>query len=185
MTSLRERIGGERRRLRAVRQKLSAAVAQTASGNADWAPFYVAVGDYMETSIGRLLDQDIKMGEMIREKVAVIDENVTNALAGLDDNLSALRQRLDRLLAARESLRSDAASALNEFEDAGRELTDYIVANLGHQEGGSNDLAGKLFSPEDWEYMAGITDEDMAREVSLFEKVNSTTPSDLELPSAD
>jgi len=185
MTSLRERIGGERRRLRDVRQKLSAAVARGASGNTDWIPFYIAVGDYMEASIGRLLAQDIKMGELIRKKVETIDENVTRALAGLDENLSALKERLDRLLAARDRLRSDSAAALSEFEDAGRALTDYIVANLGHQDGGSNDLAGKLFGPEDWEYMAGITDEDMAKEVSLFEAVNAATPPDLEMPSAD
>jgi hypothetical protein len=42
-----------------------------------------------------------------------------------------------------------------------------------------------LFSPEDWEYMAGITDEDLAREVELFDQVNATTPPDLELPSGD
>ena len=114
MTTLRERIGGERRRLRIVRQKLTAAVAQGANGNTDWSPFYVALGDYMETSIGRLLDQDIKMGEMIREKVETIDENVTKALAGLDKNLTALRQRLDRLLAARDRLRKDAGAALSE-----------------------------------------------------------------------
>jgi len=35
MTTLRERIGGERRRLKSVRQKLTAAVAQGASGNTD------------------------------------------------------------------------------------------------------------------------------------------------------
>ena len=148
-------------------------------------PFYIAIGDYMETSIGRLLDQDIKMGEMIREKVETIDENVTKALAGLDENLSALRQRLDGLLTARDNLRNDGGAALNEFENAGRSLTDYIVANLGHQEGGSNDLAAKLFGPEDWEYMAGVTDEAMAIEIGQFDLVNETTPSDLELPSED
>jgi len=185
MTTLRERIGGERRRLQAVRIKLSAAVAQGASGNTDWAPFYVAVGDYMEASIGRLLAQDEKMGEMIREKVETIDESVTQALSSLHDNLSALTERLDRMLLARDSLRSDATAQLTEFEDAGRALTDYIVANLGHQDGGSNNLAGELFDQDDWEYMAGITDEDMAREVSLFKQVKATTPPDLELPGKD
>jgi hypothetical protein len=185
MTTLRERIGGERRRLKAVRQKLTAAVAQGASGNADWAPFYVAVGDYMETSIGRLLDQDIKMGEMIQEKVETVDETVKKALANLDENLTSLRQRLDGLMVARDNLRGDAASTLQEFEAAGRALTDYIVANLGHQAGGSNDLAAKLFGPEDWEYMAGVSDEAMANEIGQFEQVNATTPSDLKLPAED
>ena len=51
--------------------------------------------------------------------------------------------------------------------------------------GGVSGLARELFGPEDWEYMAGITDEDMAREVDFFEQVNSTTPAHLKLPPAD
>ena len=185
MTTLEERIGGERRRLHSVRLKLSAAVAQGASGDTDWTPFYIAVGDYMGASIGRVLAQDIKMGDLVREKVEVVDENVTAALAALDQTMSDLGQRLNGLLAARDNLRSDGDGALTEFEDAGRELTDYIVANLGHQTGGVSGLARELFGPDDWEYMAGITDEDMAREVEFFEQVNSTTPANLELPPAD
>jgi len=183
MTTLRERIGGERRRLRAVRQRLSAAVAQGASGNAEWGPFYVAVGDYMEASIGRLLAQDIKMGDMIRAKVDSVDDQVARVLAALHERLNALEERLNRMLAARDVLRGDASAALEEFEAAAQALTDYIVANLGHQEGGANALATELFSPEDWEFMAGITDEEMAREVDLFEKVTATTPPELKLPA--
>ena len=43
MTTLQEKIAGERRRLKQVRQKLTAAVEQSADGNADWIPFYLAV----------------------------------------------------------------------------------------------------------------------------------------------
>jgi len=183
MTTLQERIGGERRRLKSVRMKLSAAVAQGASGKAHWAPFCVAVGDYMEVSIGRLLAQDIKMGDMIRDKVEVVDDSVATALARMHDRLSDLEQRLDRMLMARDKLRTDGASGLDDFEAAARNLTDYIVANMGHQEGGANSIAADLFGPADWELMAGITDEDMAREVALFEQVTATTPPDLDVPA--
>jgi len=190
MSNLQERMGGERRRMRAVRLKLSAAIAQSTSGKTDWAPFYVAVGDYMEASMGRLHAQDIKMGDMIREKAATVDDNLNKALSTMAKRLIGLEQRLKRMLAARDSLRSSVAADLSEFENAARELTEYILGNLGkgglgHDGGGLNSLAAKLFSPEDWEYMANITDEEMAREVELFEKVDATTPPDLELPPAD
>jgi len=183
MATLQERIGGERRRLKSVRTKLSAAVAQGASRKTDWAPFYIAVGDYMQASIGRLLAQDIKMGDMIREKVAVVDDDIAKALSRMHIRLSELEERLERMLAARDKLRAGSGTELDEIEDAARDLTDYIVANMGHQEGGANSVAAKLFGPDDWELMAGITDADMAREVALFEQVNATTPSDLELPA--
>ena len=181
MTELRERIAGERRRLRTVRQKLSAAVAQGAHGNSAWVPFYTAVGDYMEASMGRLHAQDEKMGAMIREKVERIDDNVRKALGELEERLGGNEQRLKRMLAARDRLRVAGPEALAEFEAAAGEFTAFIVANMGHH-GGTTDLAAKLFTPADWDYMAGITDEEMNREVALFEKVTKATPADLELP---
>lgn len=184
MTTLQERIAGERRRLRTVRQKLSAAVAQTSGGNAAWADFYAAIGDYMEAAMARLHAQDVKMGDMIRAKVAAVDAGVQRALDELDERLTGNQQRLDELLKARDALREQGAAAVERFETAAREFTDFIVRNMGHH-GATTELAAKLFKPEDWESMAGITDEAMAKEVALFEKVESATPRDLELPADD
>lgn len=185
MTTLQERIAGERRRLRIVRQKLSAAIAQGgAAGNEARAGFYAAVGDYMEAAMDRLHAQDIKMGDMIREKVETIDAGVQKALDELDERLSGNQQRLNDLLAARDELRKQGADAIDGFEKAAHEFTDFIVRNMGHH-GATTELAAKLFKPEDWEHMAGITDEAMAREVALFEKVETATPADLDLPPED
>ncbi len=182
MTELRERIAGERRRLRTVRQKLSAAVAQGAQGNDQWLPFYIAVGDYMEAAMGRLHAQDEKMGDMIREKVERMDESVTTALGELHDRLSGNQVRLDALLQARDGLQQKATQGLDAFEAAAKEFTDFIVANMGHH-GATTDISAKLFSPADWEYMAGITPAEMAREVELFERVEAVTPDNLKLPA--
>ncbi len=182
MTELRERIAGERRRLRTVRQKLSAAVAQGARGNEKWLPFYVAVADYMEAAMGRLHAQDEKMGDMIRDKVERMDESVTTALGELHERLSGNKVRLDALLLARDGLKRNGSDELGDFEAAAKEFTDFIVANMGHH-GATTDISAKLFSPADWEYMAGITDAEMAREVELFERVEEATPADLNLPA--
>ena len=42
------------------------------------------------------------------------------------------------------------------------------------------DLGAKLFSAEDWEYMAGITDEDVERETALFNRVQEATPDNIQ-----
>jgi len=180
MTTLQEKIAGERRRLKQVRQKLTAAVEQTAGGNADWIPFYLAVADYMQAAMHRLHLQDDKMGAMIRERAE--GEKAAQALAELDERLQGNQQRLDRLLAERERLAADGAARLPDFEAAARDFTDFIVSNMGHH-GATTELAGKLFSPDDWEYMAGITDEDLARELALSEKVAAATPADLRVPA--
>ncbi len=183
MSSLREKIAAERRRLREVRQKLSAAVSQGAAGDPAWVPFYLAVADYMQASMERLHAQDVKMGNMIREKLGELDAAAEQALAELDERLAGAGQRLQQLLAARDRLAADGVAALPEFEVAAREFTDFIVANMGHH-GATTELAARLFSPADWEYMAGISDAERAREVELFERVTATTPDNLQLPDA-
>ena len=47
---------------------------------------------------------------------------------------------------------------------------------MGHH-GATTDLAQKLFSQEDWLYMAGITDDDVVREQELHDRVEKCLPS--------
>jgi len=181
MATLQERIAGERRRLKSVRQRLSAALEKT--GAEDRASFYTAVGDYMEASMERLHAQDIKMGNMIREKVERVDESVEKALAELDERLEGNQQRLQRMLRARDDLRAKGADAIGEFESAAKDFTDFIVQSMGHH-GATTELAGRLFKPDDWEFMAGISAADEAREKDLYAQVEDTTPEDLKTPAS-
>jgi len=181
MATLQERIAGERRRLKSVRQRLSAALEKT--GPDDRAKFYAAAGDYMEAAMERLHAQDIKMGNMIRDKVERVDESVEKALGELDERLEGNQQRLQRMLAARDELRTKGASAIADFEAAAKDFTDFIVQNMGHH-GATTELAARLFKPDDWEYMAGISADDEAREKALYAQVDETTPADLELPAS-
>lgn len=178
MTTLRERVAGERKRLKSVREALSAAVARTAQGDAAFVPFYVAVSDYMEASMGRLHAQDVKMGDMIREKVGKIDASVTQALGELDERLAGNQRHLADMLAARTALTQSGTAALPRFEKAAAAYTNYIVTNMGHH-GATTDLAAKLFSQADWEYMAGVSDADMQREQQLYARVRATVPAPL------
>jgi hypothetical protein len=51
---------------------------------------------------------------------------------------------------------------------------------MGHHPG-STEMAQRLFSGEDWEYMAGISEVDQAREVQLFDQVFANVPASLAL----
>lgn len=176
MTTLRERVAGERRRLKAVRETLSAAVARTSGGDAAFAPFYIAVSDYIETSMGRLHAQDVKMGKMIKEKLGKLDATAEKAMHELDERLAGNQRHLEKMVLARTRLGKDtSAAALKEFETAADAYTRYIVANMGHH-GATTDLAGRLFSQQDWEYMAGVTDEETRTEQRLYARVFDTLP---------
>jgi len=183
MTSLQERIANERRRLRHVRQNMLAAIQQKSGGDEAYAPFYIAAADYIEAIMQRVHEQDVKMDAMIREKADAIDDSIEKALAELHERLDGAKNHLKPFLAARDTLREKGRDALDAFEKEGQVYSDFVVANMGHHPA-TADLGAKLFSAGDWEYMAGATDEEIAREEALFQKVQDTIPDSLKNISA-
>lgn len=179
---LRERVANERRRLKAVRETLSAALAQGAHGDARFVPFYIAVADYIEASMHRLHIQDVRMGEMIRAKLGTLDAGAEKALGELDERLAGNQRHLHAMLEAREGLRRDGVAALERFEQVTLGYTEYIKASMGHH-GGTTELAQKLFSLDDWSYMAGITEEETRHEQDLHRRVFAAVPAVLKLPT--
>ena len=179
MASLQERIASERKRLRNVRENMLAAIEQTSAGDEAYVPFYIAAADYIDATMQRVHEQDVKMDQMIREKAEVIDEQIEKALDELNERLEGAKKHLQPFLAARDALKEKGATALTDFEKQGKIYSDFIVANMGHHPP-TADLGAKLFSPEDWEYMAGATDEEIAREKELFETFSQCVPDNLQ-----
>jgi hypothetical protein len=182
--SLGERVANERRRLRSVRQALSAALERGSRGEAAYVPFYLAVADYMEASMHRLHVQDVRMGDLIRERIGgPLNESQRKALGELAERLDGNQAHLQKFLDARDGLASRGSAAIPAFEEAGRNYTGYIVASMGHH-GGTTDLARALLTTADWAFMAGITDEETRREQQLFDRVFAVVPPDLALPAS-
>ena len=179
MTTLREKVAGERRRLKSVRETLTAAVARKSKGDTSFVPFYVAIADYIETAMGRLHAQDVKMGIMIREKLGKLDAPSEQALKELDERLAGNQEHLKALSAAKKGLAAKGdAIALERFEAVSAAYTSYIVTNMGHH-GATTDLAGRLFDQDDWEHMAGVTDEETRTEQRLYARVFDALPAAL------
>ncbi|MBT78504.1 MAG: hypothetical protein QF483_00535 [Gammaproteobacteria bacterium] len=182
MTSLMEQISNERRRLRSVRLRMAAAIELQANGNKAFVPFYIAAADYIDATMQRLHEQDIKMGQIITDKVGEPDDQTRQALSELDERLTGAKAQLEPFLAARDALRARGSDALNDFEKAAQIYSDFIVANMGHH-GATMDLSKKLFAPEDWEYMAGVSDEQSAFDEQLFNRVVTTMPQGVAEPT--
>ncbi|MCK6370071.1 MAG: hypothetical protein L6Q83_01895 [Gammaproteobacteria bacterium] len=182
-TPLRERVANERRRLKAVRQALSAALEQGSKGDAAYVSFYLAIAEYMEAAMHRLHIQDVRMGDMIRSKLGTIDAEASAAIKELDDRLSGNQRHLERFLEARDALKREGVPKLGHFEQVSRDYTAFITANMGHH-GATTELAQKLFSLDDWSYMAGVTEEETRHEQMLHERVFAQTPKGLKLPAA-
>jgi hypothetical protein len=180
---LREKVAAERRRLREVRQALSAAVAQGAQGAASWVDFYIAIGNYFAAAMHRLHVQDVRMGDLLREKADLTTPEAIQAMQELKDRLDGNQTHLEHFMACHAALQTEGAAALPAFESAARAYTDYIVANMGHHDG-TTSLARAAFSVADWDYMAVTSDADAEREERLYKKVFAKLPRELNLPES-
>jgi hypothetical protein len=181
---LRERVANERRRLKSVRTALSTALARGSGGDKAYVPFYSAIADYMDAAMHRLHIQDIRMGEMIRDKLGTVGPAEKAALAELAERLTGNQQHLEAFLEAAAKLKSHGTTSLGAFEQVSREYTDFITRNMGHH-GATTDLAQKLFSFDDWAYMASINEAEASREQQLYERVFETAPAGLEIARAN
>jgi hypothetical protein len=184
LMELRDKVASERRRLRQVRQALSAAVAQGAQGSATWVPFYIAIGDYFSAAMERLHTQDIRMGDLLRKKADLSSQSAEQAMRELDDRLTGNQKHLTAFLAGRDGLVAEGEAALSRFESAARAYTDFITSNMGHH-AGTTDIARDAFGSADWAFMALISESDVEREILLYDNVFAAIPSDLSLALPD
>ncbi|MDG2155470.1 MAG: hypothetical protein P8M26_05965 [Gammaproteobacteria bacterium] len=175
---LRDKVASERRRLRQVRQLLSAAVAQGAQGSATWVPFYIAVGEYFSAAMERLHTQDIRMGDLLRERADLSSESAQQAMRELDDRLTGNQKHLSQFLAGSDALVVEGEAALDRFESAAGAYTDFITSNMGHH-AGTVDIARDSFGSADWAFMALISEADAEREIVLYDNVFAAIPADL------
>jgi hypothetical protein len=176
-----ESLMGERGRLRTTHEMLKAAL-EIASRDASFAPFYIAVGHYMEASMGRLNSQDVKMLARLGEKLGVADPEEEEVIAEVHRRLDGNREHLKKFLdctAALEASPKDT-SAISAYETTSAAYIDYIHNRMGHH-APSTDLARRLFDESDWIEIADIDENYFTRERELYDAVFDTRPDSVPL----
>ncbi len=177
-----ESIMGERGRLRTVHEMLKAAL-EVSPRDETFIPFYIAIGNYMEASMGRLHTQDISMLEKLASKVDMNDpeneENITEVYRRLDGN----QEHLKRYTACTRALASDGTEAVKDYEETSLAYIDYIHNRMGHH-APSTDMARKVFTEEDWAAFADIDESYFSKERALYESVLQTRPESVPLGQA-
>jgi hypothetical protein len=176
-----ESLMGERGRLRTTHEMLKAAL-EIASRDASFAPFYIAVGHYMEASMGRLNSQDVKMLARLGEKLGVADPEEEEIIAEVHRRLDGNREHLEKFLACTAALDADRedAAAIEAYETTSAAYIDYIHNRMGHH-APSTDLARRLFAESDWIEIADIDESYFTRERELYDAVFDTRPDSVPL----
>ena len=172
----------ERGRLRTVHEMLKEALA-VSPRDETFIPFYIAIGDYMEASMGRLHIQDINMLERLASKIDMNDPENEEIIAEVYRRLDGNQEHLKRYSACKQALESEGAAAVTDYEEASLAYVDYIHNRMGHH-APSTDLARKAFTEEDWVAFADIDETYFAKERALYDSVLQTRPENVPLGQA-
>lgn len=170
-----ESIMNERGRLRTAHEMLKAALVVEERDDS-FVPFYLAVADYMEASMGRLHDQDLKMLQRLSEAMAPLDSESEEIIDEVYLRLEGNQEHLQKFLACREELQKNSASAFKRYEDTSTAYIDFIHNRMGHH-APSTDLARQHFTEDDWIEIADIDESYFIKERALYESVLQTRPS--------
>ena len=166
---------GERGRLRTSHEMLKAAL--EVSDRHSFAPFYIAVANYMEAGMGRLDAQDIRMLDRLAQKLGDKTPEEEEVIAEVHRRLDGNREHLQKFLACRDALVADESDpvSVSDFESTSDAYIDYIHNRMGHH-APSTDLAIKLFESSDWDEIAAISPEYFEREKMLYHVLLDTRP---------
>jgi hypothetical protein len=170
-----ESIMNERGRLRTAHEMLKAALAVEERDDS-FVPFYLAVADYMEASMARLHDQDVKMLQRLSEAMAPLDSESAEIIDEVYLRLEGNQEHLQKFLGCREELQKNGASAFKRYEDTSTAYIDFIHNRMGHH-APSTDLARQHFTEDDWIEIADIDESYFSKERALYESVLQTRPS--------
>jgi hypothetical protein len=171
-----ETLQWERRRKLQVREAFRAGMSAFAAAGGDPVPFYRACADYLAPAQRRLIDQDLRLANLLASRVPSTQvedcEKIDALKARLHDSDVALRA----FEAAAAALRDKGAAARQDFEAAGRTYIDFVVNVLGARSHSLRHLTTTLFSEADWAFITGITDELIREEGALYARVQATAP---------
>ena len=178
-----ESLMGERGRLRTSHEMLKAAL-ETETHDPSFVPFYIAVANYMEASMGRLDSQDVKMLGRLAEKLGDATAEEEEILAEVHRRLDGNREHLEKFLACRTALEASGAdNTIADFESTSEAYIDYIHNRMGHH-APSTDIARKLFEEADWVNIADLDDDYFAKEKDLYREMLDSRPESVPLGMA-
>lgn len=170
----------ERRRKLQVREAFRAGMESFLGAPGDPVGFYKACAAYLAPAQRRLIDQDMRLANLIESRVPASQAEDHEKIAALKGRLDDSDVALRAFEAAARDLQLRGSAARSDFELAARTYIDFVVNVLGARSHSLRHLTSTLLSEADWSYITGMTPELMTEEGELFERVRATAPAGID-----
>lgn len=176
----RAEIGRERRRQIQVRQAFEAGLAKSADDATGLAEFYLACGDYIVWSMARLHDQDQLIHDLLKARLDPGLTEVHQRLAELNERQEKSRAFTGDFQQAIKALRDSGAPGQAQFEEAARAFADLFTSLMAPRKNPFQEHTDVLFTDSDWIDIAGVSNESLAEEETLYGRVKETSPAGID-----
>ena len=176
----RAAIGRERRRQIQIRTAFESALALRESVERDLTDFYLACSAYIVFSMDRLHYQDQMIHDLLNQRILSDDKETHERLDRLSERQGKSRTIVEKFQRAAEALAQDGPDGRRHFEDAANLFVDTFLTLMAPRKNPFQQHTDELFTDQDWEKIAAVTDESLSIEEDLFKAVQATAPSDID-----
>jgi hypothetical protein len=180
MESALEKLRWERRRKLQIREAFRAGMTHFRTHGGDPVAFYRASAAYLVPAQRRLIDQDLRLADLLEPRVPPDATADLEGIRSLRERLHRSDEELQLFAAAAAGLENGGSDTVAAFEQAADRYLDYIINVLGARSHSLRHLTTTLFSEADWDHIAGITPAVIAEEGEQFRNVQRLAPAGID-----
>lgn len=180
MLNPRAAIGFERRRQIQIRKAFETVLDLPAAERARLTEFYLASGAYIVFSMDRLHYQDQVIHDLLAERIPQQDADAHEQLALLNERQGKSRAMVETFRLAVDALGDAGEAGRGVFETAARNFAEAFVSLMAPRKNPFHTYTDELFSDEDWDLVAGVTDESIEMEKNLYNAVQIHAPTGID-----
>ena len=138
--------------------------------------FYVACSNYFDFSLKRLIDQDYILHDLLLPHVEADNTEYKNKLESLSNGLGAMKKSMVHLNNAKDKLIKSGLYEIDLFKKEAAHFLDVFLNMLATNRHSTYDLEKQVFKPGDWKKIAGVTEESINSEKTLYNDVKLSAP---------
>lgn len=138
--------------------------------------FYVACSNYFDFSLKRLINQDYILHDLLLPHVEADNTEYKNKLESLSKGLGAMEKSMTQLNNAKDQLVKSGLYEIDLFKREAAHFLDVFLNMLATNRHSTYDLEKQVFKPEDWKQIAGVTEESINSENTLYNDVKLSAP---------
>ena len=175
--SFESHVSNERTHLSQVRRAFADAI-KTENPDPSLIQFLIACSDYLSFSLRRLIEQDLVLHERLIPHVGDDNSEYQEKLNKLEKGLISMEGFIQNLESSKANLVKTGLYGFKEFKINALEFLDAFLNMLASNRHSTYELEKEVFSQQDWEAIACISDEAIARENGLYKAVTISPPRD-------